>query len=247
MSLRIIPLPIGKIKIDKSMLTYRRNIGEKIWIPYYSWYIEGTKENVLVDTGVSAEDALKIRGKTEAVRFENITYFEDALKSVGLTPEKIDIVIQTHLAYDHCGNTWKCKNARVIVQLDELKFAQAPHPLLAEIYYPELLRNLKIQTVQGDVKGFLPGIDLIFVPGHAPGSQAVCVSTEAGKACISGFCSIKDNFVPHEEDKPYYPVTPSGIHTDPIQAFESALKIKGIADILIPQHDPSFLKVAHIP
>jgi N-acyl homoserine lactone hydrolase len=42
--------------------------------------------------------------------------FEDALERIGLAPEKIDIIIQTHLHYDHCGNASKCENAEVIAQ-----------------------------------------------------------------------------------------------------------------------------------
>jgi glyoxylase-like metal-dependent hydrolase (beta-lactamase superfamily II) len=56
-------------------------------------------------------------------------HFETALESVGITPEDVDLVIQTHLHNDHCENTYKCKNARVIVQRAEYEFARNPHPL----------------------------------------------------------------------------------------------------------------------
>jgi glyoxylase-like metal-dependent hydrolase (beta-lactamase superfamily II) len=92
-----------------------------------------------------------------------------------------------------------------------------------------------------------PGIEVIPAPGHTPGIQAVSVQTESGRAIISGFCSIKENFEPPEEVRELIPVVPTGTHTDLYASFDSALKIKGLADVLIPQHDPSLLNVKSIP
>jgi len=244
----LIPLPISKLSIDKSMMTYRRNMGERFEMPCFAWYIKGADQTILVDTGIEADFANSMLSPEYPVRFSPIQSFEDALASQGLTPESIEFVIQTHGAYDHIGNTKKCGNATVFMQEDEWKFLTSPHPLLKEIYRPELMSGWnRLRLVKGDVPNLFPGIDLIFAPGHGPGVQAVAVNTEKGKAVISGFCCIQDNFVPHEEMKPYYPVTPSGIHTDPIQAFESMVRVAGIADILIPQHEPSLLELESIP
>ncbi len=91
------------------------------------------------------------------------------------------------------------------------------------------------------------------VPGHTPGCQAVIVDTTAGKAVISGFCSIMENFFPPEDVKttvtPFatYPVIAPGIHTDLLEAYESVLRIKQIADIIIPMHDPDMAERDRIP
>jgi len=60
------------------------------------------------------------------------------------------------------------------------------------------------------------------------GVQAVSVNTKKGKAVISGFCCVKDNFVPHEEMKPYYPVTPSGIHVNPFRRSKAWSGLPGL-------------------
>ena len=234
----LIPLPISKISIDKSMMTYRRNMGERFEMPCFAWYIKGADHHIMVDTGVEADAANAMLDPAYPVRFSPIQSFDEALGTLGLTAEDIEYVIQTHGAYDHIGNTSRCTNATIFMQEAEWKFLMSPHPLLKEIYRPELMKGWKrLKLLKGDVPDLFPGIDLIFAPGHGPGVQAVGVSTKKGKAVISGFCCIQDNFVPHEEVKPYYPVTPSGIHTDPIQAFESMVRVAGIADILIPQHE----------
>lgn len=244
----IVPMPISKISIDKSMMTYRRNMGQTIEMPCFFWYIKGADKNILVDTGVDAEQGNKFHTPDSPVHFIHIQTFEEALASQGLKPEDIDYVIHTHGAYDHIGNTPKCRKATIFMQEDEWRFTMSPHPLLSEIYHPHLLSGWsRLQLVKGDVPNLFPGIDLIFAPGHGPGVQAIAVNTKKGKVVISGFCCIRDNFEPHEEMKPYYPVTPTGIHTNPMQAFDSMVKVAGLADILIPQHEPSLLGVKSIP
>jgi glyoxylase-like metal-dependent hydrolase (beta-lactamase superfamily II) len=177
---------------------------------------------------------------------KEIAPFEDALASVGLKPEDIDLVIQTHLHWDHCANTSKCKNAKVIATEDEFLFALSPHPILAPTYKRDLLKDLDFLLVKGQYE-IAPGIELIPAPGHTPGTQAVSINTDQGKAIITGFCCIRENFHPPEEVREVMPVVPPGIHLNAVDGFESALRIKGLADILIPIHDLSLVGVKSIP
>ena len=239
---RIVPLPTIKLEVDKGIFTYRMNHGTRIWVPIIMWYIEGADKRILVDTGGEARFAKEFRG----LEAEEIMSFDRALESVGLSPEDIDVIVQTHLHWDHCLNTRRCKNARVVVQEDEIKYAYSPHPVMANLYHKPLFKDLKIMVVKGRHE-LEPGIELIPAPGHTPGIQAVSVITENGRAVISGFCSIKENFEPPEDVREILPVVPTGTHTDFVASFDSALKIKGLADILIPQHDPYFLGVKSIP
>lgn len=248
----IYPLPIAKMRVSKGYMTYLMNYEKDVDVITYSWYIKGTNKNMIVDTGAPKEIILKSRPVCE-----DIFSFEDALEKVSLKPEDIDIVIQTHLHYDHCANTHKCVNAKVIVQESELKFALAPHPLMAKSYDRELISKLKFNIIHGD-KNIDDGIELLYTPGHSPGSQSVAIETAEGKAIITGFCCNKDCFEMPKDISGYtfediaalealWPVRAPGIHTDALQAFDSALRIKGLADILIPIHDPMFEKVEKIP
>ncbi len=242
MGLTIKPLIISNIGLNKSLMTYFMNFDQNIMMPVVSWYVRAGDKDVLIDTGASAE-TIKKYWHGEA---EDVQSFEDALAKIGKKPEDIDYVIQTHLHFDHCANTEKCKNAKVIVQKKELEFAYSPHPLFAPIYDKEFYKNLKFITVEGDVE-VLPGIKVIYAPGHTPGTQAVAIETDAGLAVISGFCAINAVFEPPEEIKAAWPVITPGIHCDALAAFDSALKVKGIADILIPQHEIEFAKRESIP
>ena len=239
---RIRPLPLCYVSQDMGNFTYRYNNGTRFDLPIFCWYIEGGVHRVLVDTGANAIH-MKTYRNFEA---QDINTFEDALGKLGLKPEDIDVVIQTHLMLDHCANTRKCRNARVVVQQTELEFALAPHPILAPTYIRELFMGLSFQLVNG-YHEILPGIELIPVPGHSPGCQAVAVNTEKGKAIISGMCTIAENFEPRPGVREIMPVIPPGIHLDAVEAFNSALRIKGMADIIVPCHEPSLVNVDSIP
>ena len=108
---KIVPLVLGDLELDKSYMMYFMQCGTKITIPIVSFYIEGPEKNILVDTGCPAE----VMKKYWPEPVKDIQTFEEALNKVGLKPEDIDIVIQTHLHFDHCGNTAKCTKAKVVV------------------------------------------------------------------------------------------------------------------------------------
>ncbi|MFC1926368.1 N-acyl homoserine lactonase family protein [Chloroflexota bacterium] len=236
------PLLLSKAQYYKSLMAYSYGFDQKVWYANVCWYVKANDINLLIDTSIPFEIVEK-RAPTPPVQ---IASFEEALKRVGITPEEVDVVIQTHLHSDHCGNTRSCKNAKVIVQKDELEFAHDPHPLSKPYYVPEFFQGLIFTVVSGDQE-ILPGIKLIHVPGHAPGCQAVSIETDKGNAVISGFCAIKDMFYPPEPVASVWPVIPPQIHLDSRQAYESILKIKGLADIVIPQHEIEFAERETIP
>ena len=85
------------------------------------------------------------------------------------------------------------------------------------------------------------------------GCQAVAIDTEGGKAVITGFCCVRDNFFPPDDIRERvsplagYPVIIPGIHVDSFKAYESVEKIKALADIIIPNHEPEFMDIETIP
>jgi N-acyl homoserine lactone hydrolase len=232
----IYPLVIGANETDQGIMTYQRGYGKRIWIPIYAFYLDGGDEKILVDTGLEEFMVPNHVGEQYGL---DILEFEEALQTVGVKPEDIDVIIHTHLHNDHCENDYQCTKAQIVVQKAEYEFFRHPHPI-DHRYYPDLLDGLNVQLVEGDV-AFRDGIDLIFTPGHTPGGQSVAVRTSAGKAIITGFCCNAANF-PADA-----PVVASGVHIDAIAAYESAKKIREMADILIPLHDLAIGREKRIP
>ena len=246
MNYRIIPLVLLKYEGEKGVMTFLTDYGKPIVRPFVMWYIEGAGKNIIVDTAIEMRDYKNYHPDFNNLSMDQIMSFEEALGSVGLTPEKVDVVIQTHLHFDHCYNTRKCVNAKVIVQEDELKFAYSSGPFQG-LYRKELFEGLNFELVKGD-HALFNGIELIHVPGHSLGGQAVSIQTKNGKAIISGFCSIKENFYPKKtHPMAGHPVVLPGIMVDAVKAYESILKIKERADIILPLHDPELLEIKSIP
>ena len=250
--LRIRPITLSRVLAEKGIVTFLSYYGEKIWRPYTFWIIEGAGKNILVDSAIHAEDYKRYHPGFKDLPIEHLLSFEEGLSKASLKPDDIDLIIQTHLHFDHCYNTSKCKKAKVLVQEEELRFAKKPHPVFSTMYSKSLLQGLKFELIQGRKK-ILPGIEVIPVPGHTPGCQAVAVETKSGRAIITGCCCIKENFYPPEDIKERvsplagYPLIIPGIHFNASAAYESLKKIKKLADILLPVHEPELMNMEMIP
>lgn len=208
----------------------------------YVWYIEGCRERILVDAGGPAE-GFTSRGKTA----ENVASAEGALKKVGLTPRDIDLVICTHLHFNHIEFCHIYEKATFIVQRAELAAALNPHPIQKEMYPPkEMFEELNFKVIEGDTE-IVEGVQVFFTPGHSLGGQSVMVFTSLGKAIISGLCTVRDNFEPPEPLRRLMPVIPPGIHLDAREAFTSIKRIKEAADLVISLHDKEFAMGKPIP
>jgi len=243
MSHTVRPLLLGKYLATKGQFTYFVDWEKQIWVANAFWYVKAGDKNVLVDTGISQADMQKyLYGQP----YEHIRSFTEALDLIGITPADVDIVIQTHLHFDHCGHTALCQKAKVIAQEAELRFAYSPHALFFGSYNVNFLKDLRLHIVSGDCQ-ILPGLRVLEVPGHSPGTQAVAIDTKDGVAIVSGFCSIKENFFPPEKMRTRWPVLAPGVSVNSLQAFDSALKIRGLADIIIPNHDLETAERPEIP
>jgi len=230
------PLVVGINETDQGVMTYLKGYGKRIYLPIYVFYLEGGPEKILIDTGL--EQFMVPEGVEEQCGFK-VQEFEEALDSFGLKPEDIDIVIHTHLHNDHCENDYKCANAKVYVQKREYEFFQNPHPI-DHRYFPDLLDEVDVVQVDGDAE-IVDGVQVLLTPGHTVGGQSIVVNTRRGKAVITGFCCNEQNFPAKG------PIVPSGVHINVIDAYESARKVKELADLIIPLHDLSVGRQRSIP
>ncbi|HHU69770.1 MAG TPA: N-acyl homoserine lactonase family protein [Thermoanaerobacterales bacterium] len=228
---------LGTLEADKSGFTYMAFPGTPIKLEVAGFLIEGAPKKILVDTG-SWADLMKKYWPGKGVDFQTL---EEALGKEGLTFDDIEIIIQTHLHHDHCGYTSQFKNADVYVQEEEWIFSKAPHPLQAQYYPPELFEGWKVRLIRGDYEIY-PGISILHTPGHTPGTQSVAVNTKEGKAVIPGFCCTFDTFeepakvLPEGHPFAHWEVFSPSIATDLNQAYNSTLRMKTIADVLLPCH-----------
>ncbi len=239
------PIPFVKLlgRGEKAKFTHLTNFGEDVEFGYFAWYLEDDGKKILVDAGGTAEMALGFGRPPETVR--HIQTLSEGLARFGVTPAEIDIVILTHLHLDHVAYVQEVKHARFIVQAAEVEFARNPHPT-DRFYDFRVLEGLDLEIVQGDVQ-VTPHVRLILTPGHTVGGQSVAVDTAAGKAVITGFCCIHDNFDQAARLRGKPRVIVPGIHHDVIAAYDSMVRVKDMADIIIANHDARYVDIARIP
>lgn len=230
------PLTVVKgIEIEKSFMTYLTNFGEKTLLEGYIWYIQGPRENIIVDTGVKPESfaLLKALFKDSGAHQPSFYTPEEALGRIGLNPQDIDLVIVTHLHFDHIDQGEKYTRAKFIIQRDELDYALNPHPSQALFLQRASFEHLNFEVIDGDCE-IVPGVKVLLTPGHTHGGQSVAVKTGQGTTVIAGLCTIKENFYPPDHLKDMMPLITPAIHKDPCQAYDSLLRIKEIADVIYP-------------
>ena len=243
---KIHPIVMGTKVFDKSMMTYQYNNGKDFTIPIFSWYLEGGEKKILVDTGEMSP--IRSNDREKAINGK-IYLFEEGLDKFGLKPEDIDIVIHTHLHNDHCENDYKCINAKFFVHEKELETIHNPHPLdyrYLEDYIEDIEESNQIEIIKENCE-IVPGISVLHTPVHTKGGLSVMIETEKGKAIITSFCVIKENFFPPNEIKALeMEVIPPGTVVNTYEAYDIMIKIKKIADIILPLHEPEFASLETI-
>jgi N-acyl homoserine lactone hydrolase len=230
---RIHRLPLIKLVHEYPQPMFMSPILEPTVTYAYIFYIEGPEQKILIDSGVSSENMFKRKLPGDHVAFP-----ADALKKVGLKPEDIDLIICTHLHFDHNEQGHLYKKARFIIQKSELESALNPHPIEAPIYGDKkAYEDLDFKVIDGDTE-LVDGIKILSTPGHTAGSQSIMVNTTKGKIVVAGQCTNRYNFYPQEADpRSRMPVIPPTAHVNVNEAYDSLLKIKKEADTVIPLHD----------
>lgn len=243
------PIPIMKHDMPTPRILAATSYGEILDMVNYIWYIEGTRQNVIVDTGMDTKV-----NRAYGYKSETVQTVEEGLKKVGLSTDDIDVIIATHLHIDHMYFAHKFRKAKIIVQREELEFAINPHPLFSVTYPTEIIKGLNYEVVDGDTT-FEDGINLYFTPGHSAGGQSVAVNTAMGIAIITGFCCVQANFEPvpttiHQwgpPDAKKRTFTIPGMNMSPMDAYDSMVKVLRLADLVIPVHEQDFMLKATIP
>jgi glyoxylase-like metal-dependent hydrolase (beta-lactamase superfamily II) len=178
--------------VPKTMWEKRIKPDEKnrVSIGLNSLLVRTGKQNVLIETGIGnklSERMIKFYGQP--------TKLLDNLSAGGVAPEEIDIVINTHLHFDHCGWNTVREGERVIatfpkakyyVQQGEWKHARQQFErdrisYISENYDP-LIEADQMKLLDGDQE-IVPGISVRVFPGHTAHMQAVLIASGGRKAC----------------------------------------------------------------
>lgn len=149
--------------------------------------------NILIDTGLGTKMSDKQQKIFRLTRPRGTVI--EALARLGLQPDDIDLVIDTHLHNDHCGGNTHLtadgaivptfRSAEYVVQRREYEDAMRPNErtratYLSDNYHP-LYESGQLRLLDGESE-FLPGLRGIVTPGHTPGHMSVCFESRGEQA-----------------------------------------------------------------
>jgi glyoxylase-like metal-dependent hydrolase (beta-lactamase superfamily II) len=158
--------------------------------------IETSRQRILVDTGYGDKLSDEQRRLINLVGRQRLL---GDLERLGLGPQDVDLVINTHLHSDRCGgNTLYTKGGELVptfpratycVQRLELADALFPNErtrvtYLGENYRP-LERNGQLRVLWGDTR-LTDQVRVIVTPGHTRAHQCVVIESGAQMALFLG-------------------------------------------------------------
>jgi len=161
---------------------------KKTFAPVWSALLRTPEGNVLFDTGlhpvhVERPDATFGPGNDLKVVMAKEDAVVARLASLGVRPDDVTVVVNSHLHFDHAGNNGAFPKATFIVQGDHLSFAKGK-PNFPGVYWD--IPELTYMPVAGRNR-VARGLEVVPTPGHAPGHQSLVVDLpETGRVVLCG-------------------------------------------------------------
>jgi len=268
----LIPISDGSFFLDGGTMfgVVPRVLWEKIYkpdelnrieIPLNCLLIKAPDATILVDAGIGNKFDEKFR---EIYSVKQPPDIESGLANLGLKPDDINFVINTHLHFDHCGwntifnsefSAKDCSNrpcsatkeirstfprAKYIIQKQEWIDATHPNERTRASYFKEnfipLENSGQLILVEGEYE-IIPGVKVINTIGHTKGHQSVLIESEGRKAIFWGdFMPTSAHIrIPYLTSFDLYPL-------ELIELKKKFLK-QAVAEnwLLIFEHDPKFI------
>lgn len=157
----------------------------------------------------------------------------DNLGKHGINVDDIDMILLSHLHYDHCINATLFRKAKVLVSKTEMNYALSDeHEKVGDIYVPEpIVRSFRDRVEEvSDGEEVLDGVVTMELPGHTPGSMGLLLD---GKVVFAG--DALKNAWELINKKP-----PTPTFGGEVNAIESQKKVREAAEIIVPGHDRAF-------
>jgi glyoxylase-like metal-dependent hydrolase (beta-lactamase superfamily II) len=183
----VVPKPMWSKKVAPDELN-------RLHVAMNSLVVRNEEHTILIETGAGN----KLPDKTRRI-WENEERLLENLAAAGFSPEDFDIVINSHLHFDHCGwNTVRDRQGRIVptfpraryyFQAGELTEAHRQHErdrvsYLTDNYDPLIAAGVAT-LLHGDAE-IVPGVRVRRTPGHTPHHQAILLESQNQKAAYVG-------------------------------------------------------------
>jgi len=150
-----------------------------------SLLVRAAGKTIVVETGNGTQWDPKLRA---IYAIQDGDPLINSLAKTGIQREDINLVVNTHLHFDHAGGNTRLANDRVvpnfpnaqyIVQRGELEHANRPTERDRASYFPDHLQAISKEGLWSLIEGnqeILPGISVERIPGHNADIQAIKIS-----------------------------------------------------------------------
>ena len=192
----------GRLRLKKSIYDRSAGRSETFEAPVSSALIRHKQGNVLFDTGCHPSVVEHgeerwgslIKVVTPVMRAEDTLL--PSLACVGVNPDDIDVVVNSHFHPDHCGCNQFFKKATILVHTKEIEAAKAVGAEAAGYLRADWDHGQPMDPVNGERDLFGDGkLVLIPLPGHTPGSlgAAVHLDRDGSFLLASDAVSLREN------------------------------------------------------
>jgi glyoxylase-like metal-dependent hydrolase (beta-lactamase superfamily II) len=159
------------------------------------------KHTVVIETGIGNKLPEKLRSIYDAKQL-----LPESFRAAGIGLEEVDIVINSHLHFDHCGwNTTRLDDGRVVptfpnaryfahrgeVEHGHLQLERDRISYISENYDPLVASGQMtlIDARPGDIFDVVPGVSIELFPGHTAHLMAVMLDSGGQRACYISDCA----------------------------------------------------------
>ncbi|RXH58764.1 MBL fold metallo-hydrolase [Granulicella sibirica] len=190
----VVPKPLWEKRI-------RADDANRIRLGLNTAVVRTGQHTVLIETGIGNKQSAKMRELQG-----NQELLPDSLAAAGIRPEEVDVVINTHLHFDHCGwNTTLLAdgsvkptfpNARYFAHAGEvdhghLQLDRDKVSYLSPNYDP-LVDSGQMALIEGDSAEIVPGVSVECFPGHTAQMMAVHIESRSLSGSSVRACYIGD-------------------------------------------------------
>ncbi|WP_028926163.1 N-acyl homoserine lactonase family protein [Pseudonocardia acaciae] len=217
----------GKAIQDRS---HRDTPAPWVDVPTHCVLVETDQGKLLWDTSCPRdwEERWGPTGLQEFFPYDRVgddEYLDSRLNQMNVGLEDIDLVVLSHLHFDHAGNAQMFKNtgAKLLCHQREKEFAFGYEGLFNGAHLKTDYEGLPFETVDGDTE-ILPGVTLIETPGHTTG----CMSMQVDLPDTGTMIFTSDAVYLGESYGP--PATPAAIVNNLEQWYASVEKLRGIQE-----------------
>ncbi len=146
-------------------------------IPSYAYVVKSQSGVLLFDSGLGPPHPV-----IDAAYRPRRSSLAGLLVTTGLAPDDIDIIVNCHLHFDHCGGNRLFPQALIVVQRTELNEARTPGYTVREWFDYE---GAQLEVVDGE-HAIWPNARVVATPGHTLGHQSLVLDAPEGRVILAG-------------------------------------------------------------